>query len=511
MLILLRRPSSYLREHINFSSESTRHLPIAVLIFAYALRFGKLTVDILHAHGQPAFDMGIPDQGIWLLSRFHDPFVTVMGRQLFADHSSYIYLLLVPLYWVYPHTAALLVVQAMLLAGAAIPIYALARNLLHSTPLATLAAAAYLLNPALQQANMEQFHVESFEVALIATALYAAVIWHPRLLLVAVVLLLLCKEDAAMYAVPLGVWVCARRDRRFGVAIIVGATLCALVDNLVIIPVLSGAANVHGNRFPFNGIGGSLRALVRHPAQVWSYVVSDKRPRYLWQLAFSAGLVFVLAPEIALLAIIGFGVNIWSTFGYQHQILYHYSLPIVPILACGTIWAISRISGSRRRVLATAGVSISALWACTLWGLAPFSNEKYPHTSPSDPSVIATDQILHAVPSRGAVSAYYGYVPALDHRTQIYMWPNPFKASYWGTFNQEGKPLPYASKIQYVVLPVSITTTDKTWQGVASQFHPVASNFIAVLYQRNRPAAASGGGTARDGRDPSAPPRPGSG
>jgi uncharacterized membrane protein len=471
--------------HLNFGSGAEQHLPIALLIVAYVGRFGKLTVDVLRAHGQPAFDMGIPDQGIWLLSRFHDPFVTVMGRQLFGDHTSYIYLLLVPVYWVYPHPAALLVIQAMLLAGTAIPIYALARHLLHSTPLATLAAASYLLSPALQQANMEQFHVESFEVALIATALYAAVVWRPRLLVVSVVLLLLCKEDAAMYAVPLGVWLCFRRDRRLGLAIVGGSVLCALIDNLVVIPALIGVGTVHGNRFPFNGIAGSLRATVRHPAQVWSYGVSEQRPRYLWQLAFSAGLAFALAPEIALLAIVGVGVNLWSTFGYQHQILYHYSLPIVPILACGTIWAISRISGSRRRALATGGVVISALWACTLWGLAPFSNEEYPHTSPNAPAVVAVNQILHAVPSRVAVSAYSGYVPALDHRTQIYMWPNPFKASYWGTYRQEGEPLPFASKIQYVVLPVSISSTDTTWQGIASQFHPIASNSTAVLYRRN--------------------------
>jgi uncharacterized membrane protein len=483
--VLLRRPSSYLNEHINAGSDATRHLPIAFLIIAYAVRFGKLTVDVLHAHGQPAFDMGIPDQGIWLLSRFHDPFVTVIGRQLFGDHTSYIYLLLVPVYWVYPHTAALLVIQAMLLSGAAIPIYALARHLLRSTPLATLAAAAYLLNPALQQGNMEQFHVESFEVALIATALYAAVVWRPRLLLVAVVLLLLCKEDAAMYAVPLGVWVLFRRDRRVGLVIVGGATLSALIDNLVVIPTLIGVANIHGNRFPFNGIVGSLRELVRHPAQVWSYAGSEKRPRYLWQMAFSAGLVFVVAPEIALLAIVGVGVNIWSTFGYQHEIIYHYSLPIVPILACGTIWAISRMSSSRLRTLASGAVLISALWACTLWGLAPFSNEKYAHTSPTAPTVLATNQILHAVPSSGAVSAYYGYVAALDHRTQIYMWPNPFKASYWGTFTQEGKRLPYASEIQYVVLPVSLSSTDTTWAAVVSQFHAIASNSTAVLYQRN--------------------------
>jgi uncharacterized membrane protein len=462
-------------------------VPIVVLAIVYAVRFGTLSVAVLRAYGQPAFDMGIPDQGVWLLSRFHDPFVTVMGRQLFGDHSTYIYLVLVPLYWVYPHTAVLLVVQAMLLAGAAIPIYLLGRHVLRSVVLATLAAAAYLLNPELQQGNMEQFHVECFEVFLIAMALYAAVVWHPRLLAVMVLLLLLCKEDAAMYAIPLGLWVAFRRHRPLGLAIALAATWIALIDNLLVIPALIGVANIHGNRFPFHGIFGSLKELIRHPAQVWSYVVSNKRPYYIWQIAFSAGLVFVIAPEIALIAIVGISVNIWSTFGYQHEIGYHYSLPIAPILACATVWALSRLPAGRRRTLLTGGVFVCALWACVLWGLAPFSDEKYPHTSPQDPSVLAINTVVRAVPPNSVVSAYYGFVPALDHRTQIYMWPNPFEANNWGTLKEEGQPLPFAYKVQFVVLPDSVVASDPNWKQIASQFHPVVSNTAATLFERDAP------------------------
>ena len=77
-------------------------------------------------YGTPGYDMGIFDQGVWLLSRFHAPFVTVMGRNLFGDHTSFILLLAVPLYWVWPHAQTLLVLQTCLLAAAAVPVYLLA-------------------------------------------------------------------------------------------------------------------------------------------------------------------------------------------------------------------------------------------------------------------------------------------------------------------------------------------------------------------------------------------------
>ena len=33
--------------------------------------------------------LGIFDQGVWLLSRLKDPFVTIRGLPLFGDHASY--------------------------------------------------------------------------------------------------------------------------------------------------------------------------------------------------------------------------------------------------------------------------------------------------------------------------------------------------------------------------------------------------------------------------------------
>ena len=40
------------------------------------------------------YDLAIFDQGMWLITHFHVPFVTVMGRNLFGDHTSFV---LVPL------------------------------------------------------------------------------------------------------------------------------------------------------------------------------------------------------------------------------------------------------------------------------------------------------------------------------------------------------------------------------------------------------------------------------
>jgi uncharacterized membrane protein len=466
------------------------YVPLAALTIAYAVHFSDVTVAMLRAFQQPAYDMAMPDQGIWLLSRFHDPFLTVAGRNLFGDHPSFIYLLLVPVYWVYPHTSVLLVAQAMLQAAGAVPIYLLARHLLRSSFLATLLAAAYLLSPVLQQTDLEQFHVEAFETPLIALAIYAGVKWRPRLFLVCVALMLLCKEDAALYTVPLAAWVAIRRDRNVGLIAIAASAFVAAFDNLFLVPALIGYASAHGGRLPFGGLGGTLRTLVRRPGQFWSYLTSQGRPWYVWQMGFSAGLFFLIAPEVAAIGLLELAANVISAFGYQHQILYHYSMPLVAVLLCGTIYAISRLRTPAAQRNATFFVVFCALWACVLWGAAPFSNDNVSAPGTNTPAVAGARQLMAQIPPGAVISVVQNFVPALDHRTGIYMWPNPFHQVYYGNPKYDGREEPFASRVQYLLLPACISCDEGTspWQSVfdqvVPQFRVVARSAYDVLYER---------------------------
>ena len=139
-----------------------------------------------------------------------------MGRDLFGDHTSFVLLLAVPLYWVWPYAQTLLVLQSVLLGLAAVPVYLLARKWTGAALMATGLAGECLLNPALQNGNLEQIDPEAFLVFAVAVAIYAAVEWRVSLLVPAVALCLLVKEDTALLMVPVGIWVFFRRKRRVG-------------------------------------------------------------------------------------------------------------------------------------------------------------------------------------------------------------------------------------------------------------------------------------------------------
>ena len=69
---------------------SVWHWALAAAITWYTIHFTRFTLDIHHGLGTSNYDLGLYDQGIWLMSRFKAPFVTLMGRNLMGDHSSFI-------------------------------------------------------------------------------------------------------------------------------------------------------------------------------------------------------------------------------------------------------------------------------------------------------------------------------------------------------------------------------------------------------------------------------------
>jgi len=492
----LPRPSRAVREWLSVLAYVARpwaqHIPLVLLMVFYVVRFSNATVDSLRAFQQDAYDLSLYDQGIWLLSRFHAPFMTVMGTDMFAAHTVFIFVLLVPLYWVYPHTAALLVLQSVALASGAVPVYLLGRRLLGSTVLATLLGLAYLLNPAIQQGNLEQFHVEAFEAPILAFAIYAAVVWRPRLLVLMIVLLLLCKQDDVLYVVPLGLWVAWRRDHNVGMAITCGGAAVGVLENFVIVPaLLNGVPVSYAGWWPFGSFHNTVQVLVRKPGEFWDFAVSQGRPWYLWQIGFSAGLAFLFAPGIVAVALPELAADALSSNPYLHQIIRHYSMPVAAVLLCATVCGIAKVTSPRRRALAVVGVTLCALWATVLWGDLPISDNPITPPNPNTPALISLDRLVHRIPPNAVVSTAENFVPNLDHRRQIYMFPTPFSQSYYGNPKYDGKELPFASQVQYLLLPSCIScdgnlgeSAQLVFNRFADEFRVVGQADNVVLYER---------------------------
>lgn len=426
------------------------HLAAAGLVGFYVVHFSWLSVAAHWAFETGAFDLGIFDQGTWLLSRFEPPFVTLNGRNLFGDHMSLVLLGLVPVYWVLPRAEVLLVAQALAIGLAGIPIYLLALERMKSSWMATVMLAAFLLHPALQWGTLDEFHPEAFLVLFAATALYSAVMWKPGLLGAASVACLLTKEDSFLFVFPLAVWVAFCRDRRVGFRIAFGSVVYALITTAMVMPALGAGPAIYADRIPFGGPWGMIETLVNRPADMLEYLGSEERPFYLWQMAFPTALLFLRTPGFAAIALPVVTLNLVSAFHYQHEIAYHYSLVLVPLLVAGAIYGIGAFRDRQWREWAAKAVAVCSMWGAVAWGVFPDGDVFY--RQPSMPEVRETKAVIERIPPEATVSADYSLAPHLSHRKSIYVWPNPFRASNWGRFDREGERLPGAADVEYLIV-----------------------------------------------------------
>ena len=466
---------------------SVWHATAATLTVVYTVWLAVRTTRDHFGLGTSAYDFGLYDQGIWLLAHGKAPFVTLMGRNLFGDHTSFILLPLVPLYWVVGSTGLLFVVQAIVLGLGALPVWKTARMLLGSLPMSCVAVVAYLLHPALTYTGMENFHPDAALAPLIAWAIYAALAYRWGQYASAVVLILLVKEDTALFVMALGTWVALRRDRRIGLATVVGSFWVAILFMFAVMRGIVGVPYRNEWRLPFGGLGGLIRTSLTRPDKVIRHLVSGERPLYLLQLLAPVGLMALLRPEIALLGTLPLLSNLVSTFWYQSQIEYHYAVQFVPILVIGAMYGISRMAEHLRTWLASV-VLAASLVCCFIWTPLPLMRTEMPRWSPSHPAVAAAHEAINKVPADAVVSAYHTLTAHMARRERIYVFPVPYRRVLYGpNVFAKGDRLEFANEVQYVILPRKLEGEAAIdWQNEQYFFDVVFGNDYWTVYERVR-------------------------
>ena len=155
------------------------------------------------------FDLGNMVQAVWSTAHGRPLDVTELdGDQInrLGAHVDPLLAALAPLWWIWPSPKLLLVVQAVVIALGALPVFWLARKHLASGRNGALFALVYLLYAPVQWLALDEFHPVALACPLLLFAiwylderrLYAAL---PFLALAA-----LSKEEVALVVAGLGVW-----------------------------------------------------------------------------------------------------------------------------------------------------------------------------------------------------------------------------------------------------------------------------------------------------------------
>lgn len=439
---------------------------LALMIGAYVALFGWLTWLQQSNFGTFDFDMGVFDQEVWLAAHHLNPFVTIRGLNMWANHVNPIVYLLVPFYWLGAGPHFLYLVQTVALAATAVPLWLLARDRIGRPWLALGVPAAWLLYPAVEWMTWWPFQPEYLAVPALAFAYYFADRRRWGWYGVCVALVLMTKEDAVFPVLALGAILLWRRRRRAGL-VTIGAALAWFAVCLE--AIMPAATPGGGPYFMYQysqlgtGVWSVLGNAIRRPALVLGPIVSWDKVHYYLQLLAPAAFLCALAPATLVIALPTLAVNMVNNQGYTHSIQFQYSAFLAVGVFLAAVEGLARWRGPRLRTAQAALVMVlvgAGIWGNIAWSPTPLDHGQYASgvwSRSSDSHVAELARIVGMVPGAAAVAASYSVVPHLAHRDRIYSWPNPWIRSYYGVSDTVPREDPRV--VDYLVLD---TTTDSS-------------------------------------------------
>jgi len=466
---------------------------LGVMILAYVAFFSIISID-RHDHFQSlAFDLGIYDQAIWKFSRFAGGFNTVRGIEIFGDHFTPINLLIAPLYWFTDDVRALLVLQTLAFALSAVPLFFIAYHYLKSRWASLAVCFSLLMFPAMHYVNLEDFHPESFILLFVLCAFYFLIKKKYPLYMLFVVLALMCKEEVALTMFLVGIYVFFRHSKKYGLITSGLAVAWFLIAVLVVAPHFNGYKYLYSGYLlgQFGEKPLEIAGNLVNPAKVLPVVFNSANGKFMLDLFGPVAFLSLLGP-LLLLPCAALWMNIITSWPYSHNIYYHYVVAIIPFvflsLASGLGWL-------RKKSRKACNILLVVLVIAAVIGsyyFAPYDSsiKNYQHIASKlgNFNIMTSHEqeiysMLDMIPKNASVSARYDLLPHLTHRNEIYNFPNPFKAHYWGTWTTE-PPLVY---VDYIFITGNeLRDYNETLSTILPRYNLLSSDQDVFLYQRKQ-------------------------
>jgi len=469
-----------------------------LLILVYTLFFSAYSLQRHATFNTFAADLSYIDQPMW--NTLHGRFLerTLGDRQVsrVAEHLEPIILPFALVYYVWDDVRAILIVQTLALALGAWPVYWIAKgqvathrspsgNSKYQSALPFVFVIVYLMFPALQAANVADFHADPLVVTPLLLAFwYATQRKYGRMWVWAVVAMLV-KETLPTLTFMFGLILFINKGNRepgnresgnqgsgnqesvhpassppdsliprfpdflipsrlHGLGLMAVSLAWFYVATFLIVAPL--ARQVYGSDGPiyfasrYAGLGAGLSGLLARPEAALSQLQIPERLGYLAGLFASVGWLALLAPEYLLLGLPVLVANMLSNFPGQYSGEQHYSAPLAPVFIVAAIYGFRRLGdlASRRwRVTLPRGYGVALLVAWLLaWSLGyhylrgwtPLARDfDWPQRTPHH-ALLA--RFAKQIPPDASLSTTPPLHPHLAHREKIYVFPTVADADF---------------------------------------------------------------------------------
>ncbi len=466
-----------------------------LLVVLYAVTFSALSIHrhaVFETHG---YDLGNVDQAVY--NTLHGClfcFTNMDGIEMdglesrLALHFEPILLVVSLTYLLYSSPLTLLVLQTVVLALGAWPAFLLTRDRLKSDFAALAFAAAYLLFPALEAANLFDFHAVTLAVPCLLAAFYFLQKRAYRPFALFAILTMSCKEDMCLLVAAMGLYILVvQRERRAGWLTVLGAGLWFFLAVFVITPPFSPmGANIHVRRYAYLGDTPwqMVKTIFGQPGVVVDQLSKAGALNYLKGLLLPLAFLSLLSPLTLVLALPSLAVNLLSEDAFMHRLEeFHYAAPIVPFVLVSGVYGLEALSetlsrwlklDSRRLVhLLSALVLVVSVGYHYCRGFSPLAAPfRWP---PVTAHHRLAQKFIEMIPPDAVLSAQINLNPHVSQRRRVYQ-------------------VVHRDDIEYVFLDVSTLPNKdnvhgslQDWIETADDFGVIASQDGYVLLRRGAP------------------------
>jgi uncharacterized membrane protein len=369
----------------NASIGRVRLLDAGALLLAagYAAYVGFFTVRRHHHFGTMSNDLGQYDNFFWNALHGHPfrstPLVVAGDWSALRSHAEFAMYALLPFYALYPHAETLLVIQAVLLGSAAVPIYRLAsRHTSRTTGLVL--ALAYLLYAPLHGANFYDIHFQPIGAAFSLWALDFLDAKQRIGFVIAFVLALAAREDVPLVFLAVGAFlVLGGRAPRAGVMLagVAGAYFCSM--KFAVMPRFGTwwYQHIYKGLFPPHEetYGGVIKTLVSNPVFAFGTLVTEKKLVYALQILTPLAFLPLRGRWLWLSLIPGSFVTLLTTeYNPTVEITFQYSAYLIALIFPASAYALAALGqagGPERRRAAVGALFTGTLLTTAAWGAIP--------------------------------------------------------------------------------------------------------------------------------------------
>ena len=489
-----------------FKAQDRSHLVtglVCLLILLYIVFFSWLSIMRHETFQSSAMDLGYTDQVVWntLHGRFMR-FSTFQGapidlpldrfRRTDTLLSYHVELLLAPislLYVIYSSPVTLLLLQTVVIGLGALPALWLARERLGSDFAGLVFALAYLLAPAVEGANLSDFHAVSLTASFLLFAFYFLQTHRYGPFFVFVLLAMSTKEDIPLLILGLGLYIFVwLRARKVGALTGLMGLGWFLICTQVILPHYNGLpTSPFFHRITVFGptIKESVLNLLREPSLLWHWLRQPEIVTYLSGLLATAGFTSLFNPPILALCAPVVAMNVFSTWSWTYSEGAHYSASVVPFVIVSGIYGVGclarqlseRLGVPNRQAvlgLSTLVLFISAYHHYQI-GISPLTRSFHsPHITPHDR---LAREFMSLIPPDAPLSTQSNLYPHLAHREKAYFFPAVNDAEY---IFLDVTSSPY---------PIVLRELYEWMQGLlrSGQYHVLAAQDGYVLIEKGQP------------------------